>query len=195
MERTLANLKNLPKLQLPANNTKAIDLPKIEAVPQLPRLTIPSLGTYKAQQRIAYAKQQAELDAQRDASYKSLTGISDPNDPYSMNSLSDALFNRKAKEKRYGEFAEVLHEIPILGDLVTGVVGIVDHVLVKPTANLVTGNFEAFGINALTSLSHQAILPTTPKPLNICFICVAVPAFIDTRAIGNVLSDDICASE
>ena len=162
MERTLTNLKNLPALQLPTQTPKTVALPKIEAVPQLPRLAIRTQASYAEENRRRYAEQVAAAQAAKEESYKSLTGIIDPNDPYSVNSFADALFNRKGKEKRYGEFAEVLHKIPVLGDLITGVVSAVDTSIIRPTANVLTGDFAAFGINGLTNLSETLDVLANP---------------------------------
>ena len=158
MERTLANLKNLPTLQLPTRTQKVANLPKIEAVPQLPRLATRNQASYETERR----RIQAAQEAAKEESYKSLTGLIDPNDPYSLNSAPDAIFNRKGKEKRYGEFAEVLHKTPVLGDLVTSVVASVDTALVRPAANLFTGDFKALGINELTNLSESLDILANP---------------------------------
>lgn len=162
MERTLANLKNLPALQLPTQLPKVASLPKIEAVPQLPRLATRTQASYAEENRRRYAEQVAAAQAAKEESYKSLTGTINPNDPYSVNSFADALFNRKGKEKRYGRFAEELHKIPILGDLITSVVATTDIAVVRPTAELFTGDFEALGINALTNFSETMDILANP---------------------------------
>jgi hypothetical protein len=162
MERTLANLKQLPKLQLPSQTPKLVELPKIEAVPQLPRLTTWNGVSYAAEQRRLAAAQAAAEAQAKATSYKQLTGIKDPNDPYTLNSASDAIFNRKAKELRYGEFAETMHQIPILGDFLTSIVAGADVSVVSPTANILKGDFKALGINALTDLTESMDILANP---------------------------------
>ena len=159
MKRTLTNLKNLPKLQLPSQVPKAVTLPQIEAVPQLPRLATRTAAAYAAERDQRVALEQAAL---KEKSYKSLTGVKDANDPYVLNSTVDALFNRKAKEKRYGKFSKVLHKIPVLGDVITGAVALVDTSLVSPTADLLKGDFQALGINTLTNFSETMDILANP---------------------------------
>lgn len=154
MERRISTLKNLPKLQLPSQTPKAITLPKIEAVPTLPRLAIPTQTVYNQRYK-------AMQDKAKEDSYTQFGGLKDANDPYALNSFADAVFNRKAKEKRYGDFAETLHKIPILGDLITGVVAAAD-VAAQSTYDLFTGDFQALGINAVTNFSETIDILANP---------------------------------
>ena len=158
MERRISTLKNLPKLQLPSQTPKAITLPKIEAVPTLPRLAIP---TQAASQAIYNQRYKAMQDKAKEDSYTKFGGLKDANDPYALNSFADAVFNRKAKEKRYGDFAETLHNIPILGDLITGIVAATD-LSAQSSYDLFTGDFQALGVNALTNFSETIDILANP---------------------------------
>jgi hypothetical protein len=91
------------KLVLPARPTVAGNFPKIEAVPQLPRLAYPSVPKYTV------SSSKATID---------LTGT--PSDPYALNSFTDIL-NRDIKEKHLGTWTEYVHKVPVLGDIVTAI--------------------------------------------------------------------------
>lgn len=146
-------------LTLPTKLPQVRSLPTIEAVPTPPRLpTYNYQAVVNAQQQEALAKQQAE----KAKSYTKTTGVLDANDPYALNSLSDALLNRKAKELRYGDFAEGLHEIPVLGDVITSYVAYWDVNTVRPFANLFTGDFKALGLNMLTNFSETMDILANP---------------------------------
>ena len=146
-------------LTLPTKLPQVRSLPTIGAVATLPRL--PSFNAEAVQQ----AEEQQLLLAQqraKEANYKKVTGLKDPNDPYALNSAVDAIFNRKAKEKHYGEFAETLHEIPVLGDIITAVPALFETVWLSPTANLLTGDLKAYGINGLTNFSETMDILANP---------------------------------
>lgn len=147
------------KIKLPIKPKALAPLPKIETVPT-PSL-LPSYN-YQAIQHKKQQEYQNYLASLPKTNYKALTGIWDPNDPYVLNSGADTIFNRKAKERRYGKFAKVLHKIPVLGDFITSIPASIDVSIVQPLANIFTGNWKAAGINTLTSFSESIDILANP---------------------------------
>ena len=162
MKNKTPTIKNLPAIQVPAQVSRVAALPKIEAVPTLPRLATKTKAVTELEYRRKLAAQQeAARLAQKEKSYTEFGGLKDANDPYVLNSFSDALFNRKAKEKRYGDFAETLHKVPVIGDLITSVVAATD-LSAENIYDIFTGDFKAAGINVLTSFSETADILANP---------------------------------
>lgn len=155
----------MKQLTLPTALTLPQKLPQTRSIPTIGAVaTLPRLPSFNAEAIKQTEEQQALLEQQRakEASYKKVTGLKDPNEPYVLNSAVDALFNRKAKEKHYGEFAETLHEIPVLGDIITAVPALFETVWMAPTTNLLTGDLKAYGINGLTNFSETMDILANP---------------------------------
>lgn len=160
MATTNLSTTNLPnKLRTPQLKSETTNVPLPTAVTQLPS-PFNTLGRRKREYE-AYQQQQLEAQqAAKNASYKQVGGIKDPNDPYSLNSIVD-IMNTEAIAKRYGEWTKSWWARSFLGGALW-LTAAADVAIVQPMANLFTGDFKALGINTLTNFSETMDIFANP---------------------------------
>lgn len=165
----------MPGLTLPtkAPTTQRATKPQKPSVPLPATLpALPSDGTvayytsygkriqaqrsYQIQQRRRYEKQREEEELHEKRTR--LRGNADYNDPLAMNSLTDALFNREAKAIRYGDWVK----IPVLGDILSAVIGTLDVTFVQPIMSAIDGDWANLAMGLMTNLSETMDILANP---------------------------------